>query len=480
MTFKRKLIAGIGAALVVMALISAFSYRSMQRSSEDINWVTHTHLVLEALADVRSSVVDAETNERGFIITGDESFMLLYQIALDKAKHRLADLRQLTADNYTQQHNLDKLDISIDKRFAVLKDAVRVRRQDGLDAAAQVVVAGAGPSAMAEIRTELGAMENEEQRLLADRKKAADASTAQAKFVLLAGNATSLLLLFLAGAAVYKEMARRREVEDEIRELNADLEKRVEERTQDLKRSNSELQQFAYVASHDLQEPLRMVASFTQLLAKRYGDKLGDDAREFIAFAVDGANRLQTLIGDLLTYSRVGTQAKPLVPVDCDKALDRVMNGLRLAMQESGTKINRQPLPMVVADEVQLCQLLQNLLTNAMKFHGSEPPHVDIFARRDGEMWRVFVRDNGIGIAKEHVDRIWTIFQRLHTKQEYPGTGIGLAICKKIAERHGGMIGVEPAPGGGSTFHFTVRAYDKPIEPEEREHDELRAAVATH
>src|SRR6202035_3977018 len=246
-----------------------------------------------------------------------------------------------------------------------------------------------------------------------------------------------------------------------------DLEQRVADRTaelneraKELARSNSELQQFAYVASHDLQEPLRMVASFTQLLAKRYKGKLDDDAQEFINYAVDGATRMQTLISDLLAYARIGTQGKSLVPTDCEALFSRVLESLKFAMQESGTVISRDPLPVVMADPQQLGQLFQNLLTNALKFRGAEPPHVKISVERNGSDWKISVRDNGIGISQEHADRIFEIFQRLHTKTEYPGTGIGLAICKKIVELHGGRIWIEPSPGGGTTFCFTIPAVE--------------------
>jgi len=199
-----------------------------------------------------------------------------------------------------------------------------------------------------------------------------------------------------------------------------------------------------------------MVASYTQLLANRYQDKLDDDARDFIAFAVDGATRMQTLIGDLLNYSRVGTRGKPFQPVNCEAILERVLVSLKLAMSESGTTVSHDPLPAVIGDELQLGQLFQNLLANAIKFHGEGPPLIHISAERNGNAWTFSIRDNGIGIAPEHTERIFLIFQRLHSREEYPGTGIGLAVCKKIVERHGGRIWVNSQPGNGATFLFTI------------------------
>ena len=236
--------------------------------------------------------------------------------------------------------------------------------------------------------------------------------------------------------------------------------KRAEEalirRTRELERSNAELQQFAYVASHDLQEPLRAVANFTQLLAERYAPQLDDDARDFIAFAVDGARRMQALIRDLLAYSRVGTKGRVLEPVDCNEALGHALSNLRISIAENAALVSHEELPVIQADATQLVQLFQNLIGNGIKFRGVNPPRVHVSAVRQAGYWTFSVRDNGIGIEAQYAERIFDIFQRLHRREEYPGTGIGLAVCKKIVERHGGRIGVESEPGNGSTFFFSI------------------------
>jgi two-component system, chemotaxis family, sensor kinase Cph1 len=244
--------------------------------------------------------------------------------------------------------------------------------------------------------------------------------------------------------------------------INVDIteRKRAEEslarQAEDLARSNAELQQFAYVASHDLQEPLRMVASFTQLLARRYKGRLGADADEFIGFAVDGARRMQGLVNDLLAYSRVGTRGREFAPVDGERVLQVALANLQTALEEAGGQVTHDLLPTIQGDETQLCQVLQNLVGNALKFHGSEPPRVHVSAQQIQGEWRFSVRDNGIGIDPEHSNRIFLLFQRLHTRADYPGTGMGLAIAKKIIERHGGRIWVESRTGKGSTFYFTL------------------------
>jgi two-component system, chemotaxis family, sensor kinase Cph1 len=226
---------------------------------------------------------------------------------------------------------------------------------------------------------------------------------------------------------------------------------------EELKRSNAELEQFAYVASHDLQEPLRMVASYTQLLGRRYDAKLDADGREFMSYIVDGATRMKQLIEDLLAYSRVGTKGQDFRPVAVEGALRKALFNLRLAIEEAGAVVTYDALPTVSADEAQVVQLLQNLIGNALKFRSASVPRIHVGITASADEFTFEVRDNGIGIEPQYYERIFMVFQRLHNKGEYPGTGIGLAICKKVVERHGGRIWVTSRPGEGSSFHFTLR-----------------------
>jgi len=253
-----------------------------------------------------------------------------------------------------------------------------------------------------------------------------------------ADNPTGLIL-------VARDITERKEAEQKLRQTLEDLEC-----------SNAELEQFAYVASHDLQEPLRMVASFLQLLERRYKDKIDEDANEFIAYAVDGANRMQRMINDLLQYSRVGTRGKLFEQTDSKIALDLAIRNLIVAIKENDALITQDALPIIMADSIQLIQVFQNLIGNAIKYRGDEPSKIHISAKRKGNEWIFSVKDNGIGIESKHFDRIFLIFQSLHNKISYPGSGIGLSICKKIVERHGGRIWVESQPGMGSTFYFSI------------------------
>ncbi|RZN33931.1 MAG: PAS domain S-box protein [Methanosarcinales archaeon] len=241
----------------------------------------------------------------------------------------------------------------------------------------------------------------------------------------------------------------------EISERKA-AEKELQERATALERSNKELEQFAYVASHDLQEPLRMVSSYMQLLSRRYKGKLDSDADDFIGFAVDGVKRMQTLIHDLLVYSRVGTHCKPFEPTKCEDVLEQALSNLKVTISDSGAVVTHDALPTVAADDTQLVQLFQNLISNAIKFHDGAAPRVHIAAEQKDGNWLFSVADNGIGIDPKFFKRIFVIFQRLHGIDEYSGTGIGLSVCKKIVERHDGRMWVESEQGKGTTFYFTI------------------------
>lgn len=245
--------------------------------------------------------------------------------------------------------------------------------------------------------------------------------------------------------AVSRDITERKKAEDELRKLAAELE-----------RSNSDLQQFAYAASHDLQEPLRSISGFVKLIEKRYKGKLDEKADEFIDYTVEGVKRMQILIKDLLEYSQVGTKGKKITQTNCSVTLEEAIHSLRSVIEESGVELTYDLLPTVTGDASQLSRLFQNLIGNAIKFHGDKPLKIHISADHKGDEWVFSVKDNGIGIDPKFAERIFVIFRRLHTKEEYEGTGIGLAICKKIVEHHGGRIWIESEPGNGSTFYFTI------------------------
>jgi len=270
-----------------------------------------------------------------------------------------------------------------------------------------------------------------------------------------------------------EELVKQRTVELEV--ANAHLQTEIAQRkageetrrqiTQELERSNRDLEQFAYVASHDLQEPLRAVGGYVKLLQHRFPEKVDAAARDYITGAAAGAQRMQRLITDLLAYSRVGTQSKAFVPADLNALLNDALNNVQASIKEAGAKVTSDPLPTLTVDATQIVQLFQNLIANAIKFHSDRTPVIHVGARREKDQWLFWVRDNGIGIDPRYSERIFQIFQRLHTRRQYPGTGIGLAICKKIVERHGGEIRVESQPAQGATFYFSIPEISAKKEP---------------
>lgn len=259
------------------------------------------------------------------------------------------------------------------------------------------------------------------------------------------------------GLARLPEAIRRALVEKQERTLRHQVEQDLARKVDELARSNTDLEQFAYVASHDLQEPLRMVVAYTQLLSERYRGKLDENADKFLGYASEGAMRMQVLIKDLLAFSRVGRNGTSGA-VDCNAMVDEVLQTLASSIQESGVVVTRADLPAVWADRTQVAQVFQNLIGNALKFRGKEQPVISVQVEKADQQWLFDVTDNGIGIAPESAENVFVIFQRLHTRADYPGNGIGLAICKKIVERYGGRIWIEPRAGSGTTFKFTLPA----------------------
>jgi light-regulated signal transduction histidine kinase (bacteriophytochrome) len=258
---------------------------------------------------------------------------------------------------------------------------------------------------------------------------------------------------------IIRDISELKQALDQLGNAHLELTKRarqIERFNVDLRRSNDELKQFAYVASHDLQEPLRKVTAFCQMLASEYSDRLDDDARTYIRYAVDGATRMKSLVQDLLTYSRVETQGKPLEPTNANDTCAAAMDNLAAAIEESAARVTIDSLPVVQADRSQLVRLFQNLIGNAIKYRGAETPRIHVSALEADSEWVFRVRDNGIGIAPQYHARIFVIFQRLHARDEYSGTGIGLAVCKRIVERFGGRIWVESQEGAGSEFCFAL------------------------
>ena len=478
------------ALLLFLVGLSLYNFRLLGQAGAYSTRSYQTLLESEALMQ---SLLNMETGVRGYLVTGDDQFLDPYNKGRADYQLHLGNVTELmksSPEQIVRLQELDRLqhkwlDTMIVPAIAQRHDAATM--QEGLAAASEQALDR--KATMDDMRDVITRIEDQEETSLdAINEQLALRRTWFAR-ILWGGGVSSILITaalaaFAARAAGqvalaqanletsnHELLASKNQVEAENAQRRA-AEEKLQEAVQDLKRSNAELEQFAYVASHDLQEPLRAVAGCVQVLQKRYGGKLDARADQFIEHAVSGAQRMQNLINDLLAYSRVGTHGKPFEDVALDKIADYALQNLSERIKETGVAVTRDALPQVWGDSGQLELVLQNLVSNALKFRGETEPQVHIAYQlrralrpigNDGEtvlsdepQHVISVRDNGLGIEAQYFQRIFVMFQRLHTRTEFPGTGIGLAICKKIVERHGGSIGVESVPGEGATFWFSL------------------------
>ncbi|MFO0897258.1 MAG: CHASE3 domain-containing protein [Pirellulales bacterium] len=457
-------------AIAVLITSTALSYYNFKQVADNEAQVVHTHEVLDALAQTLASVTDAETGQRGYVITGDKAYLEPYHAANKRLLELTARLSFLTGDNEDQQAELTKLQALVAGRVGVLEKVIAARDLGGLDAARGLVLTGEGKRQMDAIRAQVAAMQEREQELLDIRSLAARVSYATARATLLLTGGLGLGLVVISYALALREVQTRQRSVQALALANNQLEERVRERTatlngvnDSLRRSNSELEQFASVASHDLQEPLRKIQAFGDRLQSKYAEPLGEQGRDYIERMQGSAARMRSLIDALLNYSRVTTKAQPFLETDLNQIAREVVSDLEGRLQESGGRVELGTLPACEADPLQMRQLLQNLISNGLKFH---PPGVPPVVRVEGRLapsanggaaqCELVVRDNGIGFDEVYRERIFDVFQRLHGRQEYEGTGMGLAICRKIVDRHRGTITAASAPGRGATFTVTI------------------------
>jgi signal transduction histidine kinase len=460
------------ASLVLLIAIGVVSYRSVGTLTANNERVVHTQEVLEQLQEIRSHMVQIETDGRGYLLTGDPVYRSAYERGLLEIPTRIAALRAKTSDNPSHQEKFTVLDAAVKARLDLLQEYMNRREVLG----ATVIPAGQsaeGKRRMDAVKDALNAISEDERKLLTQRLEESRRSTNQL-FITLAFSFVGAL--FLIGMVFYLALRdiRARDAKEEILQRAHDqLEERVAERTAELsalntelERSNRELQDFAFVASHDLQEPLRKIQAFGDRLRTVQGPKFDDQGRDYLDRMNNAAGRMHTLINDLLSYSRVTTKAQPFRPTDLEKVANEVLTDLETSVEQSGGQVIVGKLPRIDADEFQMRQLFQNLIANALKFRKpDEPPKVEIVSEIAGEgregtasngTVQIRVTDNGIGFDEKYLDRIFTPFQRLHGRNEYAGTGIGLAVCRKIVERHGGSLTAKSSPGRGSTFIATL------------------------
>lgn len=408
-----------------------------------------------AVNRLRSLAQDAESGERGFLLTGDEHYLL----PLDQGSAWLPDEIHLCLMYARERPELEgeirRLTTLVQKRFDEANQVLTAQRAKGFATALEITRSGASEQTMNEIRRtadDLQTKLNAQQLAYLDRQRNVNR---WAFALFLVGTLVMIVVLVWLYNALLSYIRARDRAHAQLQALNAELEARIEERTRELQRSNEELQQFAYVASHDLQEPLRTITSFTQLLETRFKGQMGEDADEFIQYIVNASRRMTDLINGLLAIVRLRKEGQPTAPVSFEKLLDEAEVTLQGSIRETGARIEHGPLPSLVVDHVQLLQLLQNLLSNAIKYRRSEPPLIRVEAKRDSTNWTFSVSDNGQGFDQQFAERIFGLFQRLH-RGPVEGTGMGLSIARRIVERHGGRIWAESKPGVGSTFYFSL------------------------
>lgn len=462
-----RLTVAFGLAILLIILNGVVSYRSVKTLIDNNEQVIHTQDVLEDLQELRTNVVQAESDARGYIISGDAVYLDSYHTVREQIAAKVASLKSLTADNASHQQKFPALDAAFANRFELLDEYIKRREEQGTEFVLQSNQSGEGKRRMDALRAVIGEISRDERSLLAARTTQSRDSGQRTLLTFVLANGVLLALLCLVFYLSMRYIGERRRNEANLQAAHDQLEARVIERTDELNdlntelnRSNRELQDFAFVASHDLQEPLRKIQAFGDRLKSKHGPDLNENARDYLDRMQNAAGRMHTLINDLLGFSRVTTKAQPFVPTDLNSVAREVLNDLEVRVLDNGGHVDVGDLPTIDADPLQMRQLLQNLIGNALKFHRPGVPPIikvtgDVSANGGSEL-KLTVEDNGIGFDEKYLDRIFTPFQRLHGRGEYEGTGIGLAVCRKIVERHGGVLAAKSKPGEGSAFTATL------------------------
>jgi signal transduction histidine kinase len=439
---------------VPIAFSLIFFLADTQAENTDIA-ILSTQNLRFTLNTLRALSQDAETSERGFLLTGDDRYLLPYNQAKLQVRTQVELCRNLFKDRPELADPVNRLIGLVQFKFEQVNKVLQTQKSAGFAAALQYVKSGSEQDTMDEIRRAIDRLQLDLGQRLTDAHEHQRAVNRGVFIFFILSTAISIVVLISLYNTLIEYIQGQDAAQAQLASLNFDLETRIEQRTLELQQLNEELQQFAYVASHDLQEPLRTITSFTQLLAARYRNKLDGDADEFIDYIVTSSRRMTDLINGLLSLVRLKKGAQPAAPISLERLLSDAESSLQASIRESGCVIEHTPLPSLSVDGVQITQVFQNLISNAIKYRRDESPRVRISAQHSDSDWIISVADNGQGFDQQYAERIFGLFQRLHAR-EVEGTGMGLSISRKIVERHGGRIWAKSKIGFGTTFHFSL------------------------
>lgn len=451
-------------AIVILLCIGSLSFWSEVQHEEDRGWVTHTHLVIEKLQEILIDVTQAEADQRGYILTAQETYLAPYRATVEEVQKDFTELRELTSDNPSQQELITRLEALIGARLAGLTMRMEIRRSSGLVAVAEALAAGEdGGDAMVRIRALIAEMRQREAEFLSQRLQTAAISGRRMKVLVVCGNTLAILILVVKWLVIHREIGKRNGAEASLKEANV----RLERRTTELSETNVELESFSYSVAHDLRAPLRHIAGYSNVLVQDYGPRLDGEARRYLTKIGEGAQKMGHLVDDLLRLSQVGLQELAVESTSLDVLLREVVGDISLECAERKIEWKIGQLFEVKCDPGLMKQVFVNLLSNAVKY--TEKLECAVIAvgqtTENGER-AVFVRDNGAGFEMQYADKLFGMFQRLHKATDFKGTGVGLAIVQRIVRKHGGRIWAQAEPDRGATFFFTVGSAEMKAESE--------------
>ncbi|HEX7763236.1 MAG TPA: CHASE3 domain-containing protein [Cellvibrio sp.] len=472
----------LAAAVTFFAVSAVLAYRSIDVITQNNISINNTLQTINLIKDLNRELVAAESSQRGYLLTGDPEYLQPYHQTLSVVDDLLTQLGDSTARSPAQTKRFESLRHYVRNKIDEMQRIVVLTNREEIRAAIRQVKTDEGIELMRAISQLLGEMENEELLLLESNKAVAAENREFILMALLLANGIGLLLSLGVFYTWYRNATRVAQLNSALAAANAELEEKVGMRTQallqyseELQRSNRELEEFAFVASHDLQEPLRKIRAFGDRLQQKFSAELGETGADYVLRMQAASGRMSALIDDLLSFSRVTTKQRPFMPVDLNKIMHSVLDDLDYAIEESGAQVHIDPLPTIDADGSQVAQVFMNLLANSLKFHapGHRPivtvtseTNLESPVESDERRWcRLRFADQGIGFEAQYAERVFSLFQRLHGRDEYSGTGIGLALCRKIVERHGGTITAQSEPGGGAVFTLFLPMTQTIIEP---------------